>query len=371
MKIRGLALIVAAMALLACTVSYASCAGTGGSTTTTTGATTTASSTTTTTDAIATGTTAPATTTTSSSTTTTRWLDAVCYGPYRDNEDPLYGILPTADELAQDLSFISKITGTIRTYGATGTVREIPELCQKYGLDCYAGAWLSKIARDNDKEIRGLTEIASEHLPCVKALIVGNEVLLRGDLSEEQLISYIERVKHATNGIQVGTADDIEQFLEHPKVVGAVDIMFVHIHPYWKYLSIDKAAEYVVQRWREITARYPGKAVVIGETGWPSEGDAMGDAVPSEENQRQFIKEFVPLAAKNGIKYCFFDVFDEKWKAPEDDAAQQPQDAAQSYSTHTALSDGFCRSHPVAPNPVRRWRHIGASTTPTARSSLV
>jgi len=249
----------------------------------------------------------------------------VCYGPFRDNEDPDFGILPTYEELKEDITFISNLTHSIRTYGTLGNLSKIPALCQEAGIDCYLGAWISRYKTDNEREIQCLISVANQNLSCVKGLIVGNEVLLRGDVPEDELIEYIRSVKDNTT-IPVSTAEIWSTWLEHPQLAENVDFIIVHIHPYWEGypygenqlhlegIPVSDAAEHVVEKWREVKAKYPDKTVIIGETGWPTQGESNGDAIPSEENQRTFLSEFLDLAEENGIQYFYFEVFDEKWK---------------------------------------------------------
>ena len=237
----------------------------------------------------------------------------VCYGPFRDNEDPDLGILPTYEELQEDIKFISNLSKSLRTYGISKNMSEIPEFCQEAGVLCYPGAWISPYERENKKEIQSLIQVANRNLSCVKGLIVGNEVLFRGDASEEELIEYIREVKGNTT-LPVGTAELWGTWFEHPQLAENVDFILVHIHPYWEGVHINEAANHTVKKWEELKAQYPEKEVIIGETGWPTQGDKIGEAVPSEENQRIFLSEILKLAEEEEIQYFYFDVFDEKWK---------------------------------------------------------
>ena len=256
-------------------------------------------------------------------TESTEKYEGVCYGPFRDNEAP--GYYPTLEEMREDISFISKLSNSIRTYGMRGTLSEIPKLCQEAVIDCYPGAWISKQKEYNEREIQSLIQVANQNLSCVKGLIVGNEVLLREDVSEDELIEYIRRVKDNTT-IPVSTAEIWGTWLEHPRLVENVDFIIVHIHPYWEgypygeghpyqeRIPINEAAEHVVEKWMEVKAKYPNKRVIIGETGWPTQGAKIGEAVPTEENQKIFLSKFLQLAEEERIQYFYFDVFDEKWK---------------------------------------------------------
>jgi exo-beta-1,3-glucanase (GH17 family) len=275
-------------------------------------------------------------------------LKGYCYGPYRDNENPDMGIFPLSEEIEADFKIIQETNKVIRTYGCAGTLSSIPRLCQEYHIDCYPGAWLGKYKTENEKEISALIRIGlathqysdnigyeemieslkfqpvfnptlnsfgsflSIRLTNVKALIVGNEVLLRGDLTEGELISYIREVKKA--GVAVTTAEIWEVWLKHPRLAEEVDFLTVHIHPYWEGKPIDGAASYVVQCWKNMKKAFPGKRIVIGETGWPSDGKTIGKAVPNPENQARFFKEFSSMAEDEGIEYFYFELFDETWK---------------------------------------------------------
>jgi len=238
----------------------------------------------------------------------------LCYGPHRDNEDPDFGIQPTITELSEDLAFVKNLTTKIRTYGATDNLEQIPILCQQFGIDCYPGAWLSIYPCENERQIENLIQIAKQNLSHVKGLIVGNEVLLRNDLSEQKLIEFITRVKSSTS-LPVASAEIWKDWFDHPQLAQAVDILFVHIYPYWDGVAVEEGANYILNRWNELKAKYPTKKMVIGETGWPSKGDKRGNAIPSEENQKKYFSDFITMAESNKIDYFYFEIFDENWKS--------------------------------------------------------
>lgn len=237
----------------------------------------------------------------------------LCYSPYRNNEDPDLGIHPTISELSEDIAFIKNLAVSIRTYGATDNLEQIPSLCEQYGIDCYQGAWISKYECENRKQINSLINTANQNLSHLKGLIVGNEVLLRKDVSEQQLLDFITEVKNATN-LPVGSAEIWRDWIDHPQLAQAVDILFVHIYPYWDGIAVEEAIDYVLTKWNEVKANYPDKEMVIGETGWPSEGDIRGSAIPNEENQKRYLSDFISMTSTNKIKYFYFEIFDEKWK---------------------------------------------------------
>ena len=155
------------------------------------------------------------------------------------------------------------------------------------------------------------------HLPHCPVLIVGNEVLLRKDRTEEELLRAIRGVKEET-GLLVAYADVPAVWSDHPKVVEAVDVCLVHLYPFWDGQPIEKAADALVDNWSLLKKTYPGKRLVIGETGWPSAGEAKDGAVPSPANQARYFAEFVRAVQTQAIDYFYFDMFDEAWKAKQE-----------------------------------------------------
>ncbi len=237
----------------------------------------------------------------------------LCYGPHRVNQDPDFGIQPTREQIIQDLAFIKHLTPAIRTYGLVDDLTLIPLLCDSIGIDCYPGAWLAKSVCENEKQCDNIIQIANLNLPHVKGLVVGNEVLLRGDMSEAQLIAYIDKVKASTD-LPIATAETWFDWMNSPNLANAVDVLFVHIYPYWDGLSVESGAAYILEKWNDLQAKYPFKTMVLGETGWPSKGEVRVNAVPGETNQKTYMADFLKMAEQNDIDYFYFEIFNESWK---------------------------------------------------------
>jgi exo-beta-1,3-glucanase (GH17 family) len=248
-------------------------------------------------------------------------LRGIAYSPFRDCQNPHWGPFPTEDEVEEDIARLFHMTNGIRTYSALNIIGDIPRIAHEYGLPVCAGAWLGReedsegnpVENKNREEIDALIHIA-QTVP-VDCVIVGNEVLLRKDLTATKLISYIHEVKDAVD-VPVTTAE-IGAVLGKPEnsdVLEAVDLIMLHIYAYWDGESIDRAVDYVVQEYLEWRGEYPNKRVVIGETGWPSDGPSRGQADPSLENQRLFFYSFLAAAEQHDIEFYYFDAFDELWK---------------------------------------------------------
>ena len=240
------------------------------------------------------------------------------YSPFRYCQSPNEGIFPTADEIEADIPFLFHNSNGIRTYTSCGVQRRIPEFARDYGLSVAAGAWLGPDLEINEQEIACAITVANRYSN-VDSVIVGNEVLLRGDLTETQLITYINRVKEEVD-VPVTTAEIWSILRDHPAVINAVDYLLVHIYSWWDCwygMSIDDTARYVVDIYKDIQQEYPNKRVVIGETGWPSAGQPQGCAIPSLEKQCEFYTEFLRLAIQENVEFYYFDAFDEPWKVEE------------------------------------------------------
>ena len=238
-------------------------------------------------------------------------MHGLAYSPYRNCQSPDTPDQPTLENVRQDLQIVRNMANGIRTYSSTGINAAIPAIARQMGLRVSAGAWLGKDKNTNEREIQGIIDIAQK--VDVESVIVGNEVLLRGDLTEDELLEYIDRVKKVVN-VPVTTAEIGGILLTHPRVMAAVDYEMVHLYPFWDGTSINGSAQSVIDQYHLIQGKSNGKRVVIGETGWPSAGPANGAAIPSPENQNQFAQEFMTLALSDNVDFFYFDAFDEMWK---------------------------------------------------------
>jgi exo-beta-1,3-glucanase (GH17 family) len=237
-------------------------------------------------------------------------IQGIAYSPFRDCQNPNWGPFPTLDQVEADLMLVRHMGNALRTYSSEGIQGHIPALANQAGLRVSAGAWLGKDKAANEREIAAVINLAAT--TPLESVIVGNEVLLRRDLSEDELLGYLQRVKAAVKA-PVTTAEIGSVLLDHPRVMGAVDYELVHLYPFWEGLPVENAALQVAQAYHHLQTA-SGKRVVIGETGWPSYGPANGSAVPSPENARRYLHEFLTVAEQEAIEYYYFDAFDELWK---------------------------------------------------------
>jgi exo-beta-1,3-glucanase (GH17 family) len=248
-------------------------------------------------------------------------LKSLSYAPFRDRHDPMKGIFPSAQQLDEDLALMGQVTHNIRTYAsAEGNMSSIPDLAKKHGLTVLQGGWLGALKDKNDVEIAALIRSANEHPDTVKRVIVGNEVLLRGDLKPEELIQYIRQVKRAVKQ-PVSYADVWSMYMKYPELIKEVDFITIHILPYWEDepISVANAPAHIEQIYKQVQkeadAIAPNKAILIGESGWPSGGKQRGNSIPSVVNEARFIRDFIKIANANGFDYNLVEAFNQPWKA--------------------------------------------------------
>ncbi|MFA7354024.1 MAG: glycosyl hydrolase [Sulfurimonadaceae bacterium] len=245
-------------------------------------------------------------------------LECVSYAPFSKDQSPFMfsdGMVISEDLVREDLTLLAKYTDCIRTYSTVG-LEMIPRIARENGLKMLMGAWVSSDKISTQKEINTLIKLVNENQDIVKAVIVGNEVLLRGDVSETVLVNYIKQVKEALPNTEVTYADVWEFWVKHPQIREVTDFVTIHILPYWEDdpMNIDQSIGHLADVRGEVEAILKDKNILIGETGWPSEGRAREDAIPSKINQALFVREFVKLAEKEGWSYNIIEAFDQPWK---------------------------------------------------------
>jgi len=245
-------------------------------------------------------------------------ISSVSFAPFREGQSPLTKVFPTTEEIDEDLRLLADETHTIRTYASLGGLQDVPAMARKYGLNVIQGAWIgdTTMTKANQAEIDQLIKVANEYPDVIKRVIVGNEVLLRGGLKPEQLLQYIRQVKQAVKQ-PVSYADVWSFYMRYPEIAQEVDFFTVHILPYWEDepLEIEDTAAHIEKNYRKIREAYPGKPILIGESGWPSAGRQRGWAVPSVVNEAKFIRSLVQLANKNGFDYNIVEAFNQPWKS--------------------------------------------------------
>jgi exo-beta-1,3-glucanase (GH17 family) len=243
-------------------------------------------------------------------------LLCVSYAPFRGNQTPLS---PTthvsAEQIAQDLAQLAKISDCVRTYSIENGLDQVPELAAKVGLKVIQGIWLGSNRLKNLTQISTAVRLTKEYPATITSLVVGNEVLLRGEMTQSDLAATIRSVK-AQVAVPVTYADVWEFWLRNREVYEVVDFVTIHILPYWEDFPVRAkyAAVHVDAIRRRMAVAFPGKEILIGETGWPSEGRMRDAALPSRTNQARVVSEILDIAKRESFRVNLIEAYDQPWK---------------------------------------------------------
>ena len=243
-----------------------------------------------------------------------RKIHGIAFSPYIDGQGP--GTEIGEAQIRERLSIIQPHINWVRSFSCTEGNQAIARIAYENGLKTMVGVWLEGNLDNNEKELANAIEIAKAGHADIVA--VGNEVLLRGDLSESQLIDYINRVKEAVPGVEVGYVDAYFKFVDHPRVTEACDVILANCYPFWEGCSIEYSLLYMKDMYRRAVQAANGKRVIISETGWPNIGTATAAAVPSYVNAIRFFLNACQWAEEEGIDIFYFSSFDENWKVDDE-----------------------------------------------------
>jgi exo-beta-1,3-glucanase (GH17 family) len=243
-------------------------------------------------------------------------LYCLSYAPFRGTQTPFDpSTFISAAQIEEDLTQLARITDCVRIYSADQGLEQVAGIAAKLGLKVLQGFWISNDAVKNRVQLEDAVAIANRYPDTVKAVIVGNEVLLRGDMSAPELAATIREVKSRVH-VPVTYADVWEFWLRYREVAAAVDYITIHILPYWEDfpISADHAAAHVNSIRRQLVDAFSGKDVMIGEVGWPSYGRMREGALPSPANQARVIQDVLALAKRDNAHVNVIEAFDQPWK---------------------------------------------------------
>ncbi|MGB5345885.1 MAG: glycosyl hydrolase family 17 protein [Woeseia sp.] len=237
-------------------------------------------------------------------------IHGISFSPYVAGQGP--GTQLGAAQIRERLAIIEPHVRWIRSFSCTEGNELIPAIAKERGLKTMVGAWLGDDVEKNELEIENAIEIAKAGHADI--LGVGNEVLLRGDLTEDSLIACIERVKQAAPGVVVGYVDAYFEFVDHPRIADACEVILANCYPFWEGCPADHSLLYMKEMYRRAVGAAKGKKVIISETGWPNLGTAVKGAVPTLDNAMKYLLNTYQWAEEDGIEIFYFAAFDESWK---------------------------------------------------------
>jgi exo-beta-1,3-glucanase (GH17 family) len=237
-------------------------------------------------------------------------IHGICFSPYREDQKP--GSIITEEQIRSRMEIIRPYTKWIRTFSCTDGNEMIPRIAKEYGLKTLVGAWLGENQAINEEEITNVIQIAKNGFADLVA--VGNEVLYRDDLSEEELLKFILQVKNELPGIPVGYVDAYYEFCNRPAITEACDVLFANCYPFWEGCHIDYSLLYMKDMYHRALKAGNGKKVIITETGWPNRGTNFEDSEPSFDNAIRYFINAQNWSKEDDIDMFYFSSFDEMWK---------------------------------------------------------
>lgn len=237
-------------------------------------------------------------------------LHGISFSPYIEGQEP--GNFIPEEQIRQRLKIIRPYTNWIRSFSCTDGHEAIPRIAHEAGLKTLVGAWLGKDKAKNKQEIENLIKIGKAGDADI--LAVGNEVMYRKDLSEDELLGYMHDVKAALPDIPMGYVDAYYEFAKRPRITEACDVILANCYPFWEGCNIDYSLLYIKDMYYRAVIAGNGKNVIITETGWPDKGTSFGASEPSCENAIKYFINCNKWAAEENIELFYFSSFDETWK---------------------------------------------------------
>lgn len=237
-------------------------------------------------------------------------IHGMCFSPYVEGQD--IGDILSEEQIRKRIELIKPHTKWVRSFSCTDGNEHTPKIAKEHGLKTIVGAWIGADRVKNQKEIDSLIKLAKAGY--VDIAVVGNEVLLRNELIEEGVLSYLGEVKAALPDIPVTYSDAYYKFVENPDLIEACDIILINCYPFWEGTPIELSTSYLRSMYKLIKSKSKGKDVIISETGWPDDGQMVEKAQPSELNAMKYFINTNKWASEQQVPLIYFSSFDESWK---------------------------------------------------------
>jgi exo-beta-1,3-glucanase (GH17 family) len=238
-------------------------------------------------------------------------MHGLCFSLYEDGQKP--GDIISEEQVRRRMKIIAPYTRWVRSFSCTEGNEFIPIIAKEYGIKTLVGAWLGDDNELNEREIEGLIKLSNEGYVDIAA--VGNEVMYRKDLTEDELLENIMRVRESIpTSIPVSYVDAYYEFTIKPRITEACDVILTNCYPFWEGCSFEYSLGHMKQMYHQAIHASNGKKVIITETGWPSQGESFKDSHPSKENALKYFLNTQSWSQQEDIPIFYFSSFDESWK---------------------------------------------------------
>lgn len=237
-------------------------------------------------------------------------IHGICFSLYEEGQAP--GDIISEEQVRRRMAILKPYVEWVRSFSCTEGNEHIPIIAKEMGIKTLVGAWLGDDPEINEREVEGLIKLAKEGYVDIAA--VGNEVLYRKELTEQELLEFIYRVKEQIPDIPVGYVDAYYEFSERSAVAEACDAILCNCYPFWEGCPFEYSLAHLKSMYYQAMEAGQGKKVIITETGWPNKGEPFEGSVPSKEFAVQYFVQFQKWVADKGIESFYFSSFDESWK---------------------------------------------------------
>ncbi|MFT4805477.1 MAG: glucan 1,3-beta-glucosidase [Psychroserpens sp.] len=241
-------------------------------------------------------------------------MHGLCFSPYEEGQSA--GDEISEEQIRRRMEIIKPYTKWIRTFSCTDGNEIIPRIAHEYGIKTLVGAWLGDDDKINKREISGLIKLAKEGFVDIAA--VGNEVMYRGDLTEDELLDFMNQVKEAIPDVPMGYVDAYYEFTDRPRITEACDVILANCYPFWEGCPLEYSLLYMKEMFGQATAAANGKKVIITETGWPNLGTNFEGSFPSYDNAMKYFINAQKWSNEDDIDMFYFSSFDESWKVGDE-----------------------------------------------------
>ena len=238
-------------------------------------------------------------------------MHGLCFSMYEEGQKP--GDQISEEQVRRRLKIMAPYTKWVRSFSCTEGNEFVPKIARELGMKTLVGAWLGDDTEKNENEMDALIQLANEGYVDIAA--IGNEVMYRKDLTEDELLAFIKKGRDEIPAhIPVGYVDAYYEFTIKPRITEACDVILTNCYPYWEGTNQEYALAHMKSMYHQALAAANGKKVIITETGWPSQGESFKDSHPSIENAMKYFINTQLWSKSEQIEIFYFSSFDESWK---------------------------------------------------------
>ena len=169
---------------------------------------------------------------------------------------------------------------------------------------------------DVTSEVQTIISAAQNNWDAIDTISIGNEAVNSGTATVDEVVSAVKTARSLLSAAgysgKVVTVDTFNQIIANPQLCQVSDFAAANCHAFFDSgITADQAGSYVKNQAQQVQSACGGMDTVITESGWPSNGDNNGAAVPSEANQQAAISSLRSAFSDNLV---LFSAFNDYWK---------------------------------------------------------